>query len=440
MTERYVLLGLARARSSWLSAVSRWADSAALPVEFVPCVSVEEVRARLGSGRPYSALLIDGAVPSLDRDTIGAVRRSGSVTLVVDDLPARRDWSALGAACVLAPNFTPDDLMGALRTSAPTVGRDAIAPTDGETSEPRPRGQLVAVIGSGGVGASVSAIALAQGLARGRLSRRRTQPEPHRDVLLADMCRRADQAMFHDTRVVVPGIQEVVEAHRSGVPALHDVRRQTFDVPRRGYRLMLGLRRSTHWVMLRATAFEAALDSLLASAQIVVADVDADLEGAADTGSMDVEDRHLLTRSILSRSDAVVLVGESSLKGLHALVRLADDVRRFGVAASRTMIALNRAPRSPKQRRSEAHALREILEAQSPGASRALIDVVHLPSRRLEADLRDGAPLSEPLPSTLAEPVARALGVLPARDVATSPDPIPIEPGSLAMFSDGKVP
>jgi len=35
--ERYVLLGLASARSTWFAAVAHWANSGSVPAEFVKC-------------------------------------------------------------------------------------------------------------------------------------------------------------------------------------------------------------------------------------------------------------------------------------------------------------------------------------------------------------------------------------------------------------------
>ena len=60
--ERFVVLGLAPARAAWFRSVGVWATSGALPAEFLKCVSAEEVRARLASGRPFSALVADAGL------------------------------------------------------------------------------------------------------------------------------------------------------------------------------------------------------------------------------------------------------------------------------------------------------------------------------------------------------------------------------------------
>ena len=45
--DRWVLLGLAGPRSGWFADVSRWANESTIPVDFVKCVSADEVRARM---------------------------------------------------------------------------------------------------------------------------------------------------------------------------------------------------------------------------------------------------------------------------------------------------------------------------------------------------------------------------------------------------------
>src|SRR5207245_2518522 len=61
--DRFVVLGVASARAPWFRAVSQWAHAASVPLEFLKCLSPEEVRARLGSGQPLSALRADAGVP-----------------------------------------------------------------------------------------------------------------------------------------------------------------------------------------------------------------------------------------------------------------------------------------------------------------------------------------------------------------------------------------
>ena len=45
--EHFVVLGVARPRTSWLGEVGHWANSSMLPIEFIRCVSIDEARSRL---------------------------------------------------------------------------------------------------------------------------------------------------------------------------------------------------------------------------------------------------------------------------------------------------------------------------------------------------------------------------------------------------------
>ncbi len=429
MRERYVLLGLARARSDWFRTVGRWSTAAMLPAEFVRCVSVEELRARLDSARAFSAVLVDGSLPGVDRDLIAMAGELGVAVLVVDT-ETTRDWRALGAAAVLAEAFSRDELLEVLQATASPVGTALLATeklgegTDGEL------GSLIAVTGPGGTGASTVAIALAQGLAAEAIDR-----PPRPTVLLADLCRVADQAMLHDPGVLVPSIQELVEAHRTGIPSASAVLAQTFDVPNRGYRLLLGLRRPRHWVALRPRALEQTLDSLQRAVDTVVADVDADVEGEAETGSIDVEDRNRLSRTALSRAEVVLVVGGPGMQGLYAVVRTINELLEFGVAPGRMLPVIARGPRSPRARAELTAALSSLVTAGGPSDGIVLANPLHLPERPVDQALRDGVAL----PGSLARSLARATESIRARAEAPPrdepPTPVRIAPGSLGSFT-----
>ncbi len=235
-SERYVTLGLARVRSTWFSDVARWATSGSLAMDFVKTVSIEEVRARLESGRPFSALLIDGGLPGIDRDLLELAREHGCAPVIVVDGDGR-DWDAVGAVDTLAPGFGPTELEAVLAERATPIGRADELPGQVEAS-PHPggfRARVVAVTGPGGTGRSVVSMSLAQGIA--------AAPAHADTVVLADLALHADHAVLHDARDVIPGVLELVEAHRSGAPAAEEVRSLTFDVAGRDYRLLLGLRR-----------------------------------------------------------------------------------------------------------------------------------------------------------------------------------------------------
>lgn len=349
--DRYVVLGLAHVRSGWFTEVARWSTSGSIPVEFVKCVSTEELRARMQSGRPFSAALLDGRLPAVDRDLMAGLHDAGVPTLVVPPGAEGPDWVALGAAATLALPLDRGALLDALSDHARLIGAVDRELTDlrGPSVPPAWLGRLVAVTGRSGAGTSTIAAALAQSLA--------DDPRNAGDVVLADLARHAHQALLHDARDVVPGIQELVEANRSGRPSADQVRRLSFDVPCRGYRLVLGLRRPSDWVTIRSRAFGAALDGLRSTARVVVADIDADLEGEATTGSLDIEDRNLLARTVASRADIVVAVATPTTTGLHSLILQLADLRAIGVPGERILVLLNRAPRGARARAELARAV-----------------------------------------------------------------------------------
>jgi hypothetical protein len=447
MRERYVLLGLARARADWFRTVGQWANAGVLPVEFLRCVSAEELRTRLRSGRPFSAVLVAADVPGLDRDLVAEARSVGTAVIVVDDEPARRDWRELGAAAVLGPSFSRDDLLDALGATSELVGGATLVEDEPVATASGPGGHLVAVTGPGGTGASTVAIALAQGIAAGTwlvgppgasgsgaaVGRARSAQPP--SVLLADLCLTADQAMLHDARTLVPGVQELVEAHRTAVPRLAELHEQTFEVPERGYRLLLGLRRRRHWATLRPRAVGATLDSLQRLADVVVADVESEVDGEAETGSLEVEDRNLLARATMARADVVAVVGEPSMKGIVALVRTIADLLGFGVPIERLLPVLARSPRSPRQRGELGRSVAELLTATAGAASARMCPVLHLPARDLDPYLRDGSPLPAPLPRSTARAVAAVLERAGAASAAAAAEPERIQPGQLSGFT-----
>lgn len=420
--ERYVIAGLARARADWFRTVGQWATAGAAPIEFVRCVSVSELRSRLTSGRPFSAVMLEGDLVGVDRDLLAVARESGAAVLVVTDR-ADRDWASLGAAAVLPTDLSREQLLDVLGSKAMPV-RHALADpdADGDDRPGRERaGRVIAVTGAGGVGTSTAAIALAEGLAA-----------EDDDVLLADLQRYAEQAMLHDTRVVVPGIQELVEAHRTSTPAVAQVRDQTFHVEARGYHLLLGLRRSAQWVTLRPRALEAAIASLRRSFELIVCDVAPDLEGEAETSSIDVEERNLPARLAVAHAEVVVAVGQPTLKGLYSLVRVIGELVAYGTPPERIVPVLNQAPRSPKKRAELSRSLADLVLTQA--GARSLPNPVFLPDKPVDQALRDGVGLPKPLPATLAAAVRGVLARTDGPRPETAAEPVPVAPGSLGTI------
>jgi len=422
--ERYVVLGLAQARSGWFKSMAQWANSGTISAEFVKCVSGEEMRARLASGRPFSALLVDAALPALDRDLVDAARAVGCVTIAVDDRRGTGDWDALGVAGVLPDFFDPKALLDLLGTHASMIGRGDTLPGDSAPeSDPGPRGRVAAVCGPGGTGVSTAAVALAQGLA--------DEARHRRSVLLADLSLHAEQAMLHDARDVVPGVQELVEAHRSRRVPPEEVRTLTFDVHERGYHLLLGLRQARAWTTIRPRAFEAAFASLRGAYRVTVCDIDADLEGEEEGGSIEVEERNVMSRTAALAADVVFAVGLAGMKGLHSLVRVLNELRAVGVAADRVVPVVNRAPKGGRARSEITSALADLTRAGGGSFS----PPVFLPERRVEEPLLDGVRLS----ATLSSPLRGAFAAIVDHG-APAPAPSPgkpqlVRPGSLGSWS-----
>ncbi len=429
--DRYVVIGLAHVRSPWFTEVARWATVGSLPVEFVKCVSVDELLARVAGGRRFSAALLDGRLPAVDRDLLASLADAGIATLVVETSAERGpDWTELGATARLAARFDRPALLDALATHAALVGLADDGPGPAASAPPTAtwRGRLVAVTGRSGSGASTLAAALAQGLAH--------DPRYAGDVVLADLARHAHLALLHDARDVVPGIQEVVEAHRTGRPNAEQLRRLSFDVPGRGYRLVLGLRRPRDWVTIRPRAFAAALDGLRRTARVVVADTDADLEGEAETGSFDIEDRNLVARTTTSAADLVVVVATPSTSGVHGLVSQLEALRGHGVPGGRILTVINRAPRHVRARAELGRAIANLTgAADHPDPHLGPVYVAE--RRHVDALHRDLARFPGPLVDPPSAAVRELLDRLPARDLQEQPvEPVAIAPGSLGRWAD----
>ncbi len=422
---RYVVLGLARPGRRWLSAVGRWAAAAALPVEFLPCPSSSELLTRVDSGRVFSAALLDGDLPAVDRDLLAALREAGITPLVVRGTRPERDWTGLGTVAVLSATFAPEDLLTTLAAHASMIDEGlarSVPAGQVRTSFVVP-GRVAAVCGTGGSGASTAASALAQGLmADGRYGR---------PVLLADFCRRAEQGLLHHARAPLPGVLELLEAHRHGLPSDEQVLGLTAPVARRGYRLLLGLRAPHHWTMVRPRSLAAAVASLRHVFPVAVFDTDGDFESEEEAGSVDVEERNLLARHPTQRADVVFVVGRPGMKGLHSLARALGDVRRLGVDVDRIVPVVNLAPSAPQARADITQALGRLLaEAGTGPAPRPLF----LPECQVEAAFQAGQALPAPLPALLVDAFAvtlqrtRAGLHLPARPV-----PEPVRPGALGV-------
>lgn len=436
--ERYVALGLATTRAAWFNDVARWATVGSAPIEFVKCISAEELTARLGSGRVFSVILIDAGTNAIDRDLLDLAANRKVPVVVVDDGRTQRDFTALGAHTVLPVEFSRDQLIDTLRHVSTMIGGATALPVadpaggDGSCT----RGLLFGVAGCGGTGASTVAIALAQGLATANLA---TADTPQ-GVVLADLCLDAEQAMLHDARDIVPGVQELVEAHRSGQPSESEIVGLTFATDTRGYRLLLGLRRHRDWTSLRPRSFESALGGLRRAFAQVVVDMDSDVEGEAATGSIEIEERNIMARTVSLRTDLLVVVGRPGIKGIHALVRTVNGFRDHGVAPARVLAVFNGAPRNPRLRAELSRSFADLTGATA-GLAPVMGPVFLLTRRGLDDAHRDGTRLPPGLCRQVTDAVlatarraeANAVG---DDDVEHENEPSRIRPGSLGRWSE----
>lgn len=436
--ERFVLLALAQVGSRWFLEAGRWSTSGSLPIELVKTVSMEEVRSRLRSGRAFSALLVDDAVPGLDRDLFELAAGAHCAVVVVDHGRAQRSWTEVGAAATLPDSFDAPALLQVLSLAARPIGSDTGVVAG--LLDPMPRsssdaeGQVVAVTGAGGTGASTIAMALAQHAAA---------HHPTGAVLLADLARRADQAMLHGTPDVVPGVQELADAHRLGQPDPTEVRSLTWQIGTRGYDLLLGLRRPRDWTSLRPGTVRATIDGLRRAYALTIADVDADLEGERTTGSVDVEERNALARSTVDAAELVVVVGSPDMKGVHSLLRVVREVLEHGVEAERVLVVVNRAPRSPRARAELARAIGSLAGSGASADGDASSATTHLPSplfagerRQLDLTVRDVARLPDAWVRPIGSAVLDLLSHRSAPRPADAQEPVLLAAGSLGTWSD----
>lgn len=423
---RFVVLGLAAPSADWFRTLGQWSTAGNVPIDFVKCVSVDELRARLASTRQFSAALLDADLGAVDRDLIAAVQDAGCAAVILDRR-RRRDWSELGASATLDGQLDREELLDVLKTHSRLMIAAETIPGTPSSAPPGHRGSLVTLCGPGGGGSSLIATALAQGMA------------PYGSTVLCDFARNAQQAVLHDARDLFPGVSELTELYRHGRPESSDVRAKTFLVEQRGYHLLLGLRQSHAWGTLRIRAFEAALDGLRSAFDVVVADSDADVEGARQGGSTDVEDRNLMARCTLLSADAILVVGWGNLKGVHSLTRTIGDLVALGAEGQRIVPVINRSPRRSRWRAETAKALAELTASVVNETNQlTLPSPIFLPEREVEGSLRDGGPLPDPL----VRPVVAATKAVLQRCGPlgeSMPEPLAVRPGSLGHWNNDDV-
>ena len=248
-------------------------------------------------------------------------------------------------------------------------------------------------------------MAIAQTLAAALGQRSLPEGAPMR-VALVDGTRRAAAAMYHDVGDVLPGLPELVEAHRHDELDPSEVRRLLFSQRERGYDLLLGARRPRDLAVMRPAPLAAAIDALRRSYDVVVVEHDPDLDGEDETGSIDVEELHGLARRATALADLVVAVGRPGMWGLHRHVRLLEELDDAGLDPRRVQPVVNHAPPTPGQRALHTRTLARLIEPVEHGPRRPPLFLAH--NRHVANRLRG----AEPLPQRWSRPLARSLPAL----------------------------
>ena len=424
MTDRFVVLAVSTHRSGWFADVGRWSHAGAIPVDCAKCLSVDQLRVRLRSGRPHSAALLDANATGVDRDVIHELHDAGVAALIVGGETDRAAWLALGADAVLT-DVSPDALLQTLRAHAAMVPAAEWHPPTDDDAPIDAAGRVIAVCGPGGTGVSTIAAAIAQQLGGTRAGNR---------VLLADLCLRAEQGVLHDAGDIGPGVQELVDQSRTTTPSVDQVRAHTYAVPVRSYALLLGLRAPAAWTTLRPRAVATALVALRRAFDVVVCDTDGDFEGQADTGSSDLEERNAMSRGAARGADTVIVVGAAGLKGVYSVSRVINEAVALGVDAERIVPLFNRTRRSS---RSNSKLAKALLATLPTSIAVDLAPPVFVAERDIENVISD----VRRLPAALGDPAATAVNRLFARLPVTTairhtPAPKPIVPGSLATEAE----
>ena len=386
---RHRVATVGRPGPAWPRAVARWGSGATLPLDVTTCVSAEELRVLVGSATVDLAI-VEVGLPGVDRVLADEVRRSGTVLAVVTTPALAAAAERLCPDAVLAADFDADALAAVLQ--AHTRDRAAPAAHPGSDEAPSEPGDLIAVTGPGGAGASTVAQALATHRARTG------------DVLLADLALEGDQHVRHGVNAGNDGVFELAEALRHA-PA--DAVVPPTVAQDAGYDLLCGLRRRQEWTVLSGSVIDALLVTLRRPDCLVVADVTADLDGRVESGSLDLEERNGLARAAVTCARAVVVVGRWSTTGVHRLVRALLDLEAHGIARDRLHPVLNHAPRGRGGQALACRAVGGLLEELGGDPWRSPLCVRH--EAGVEHSVREGAPL----PPRFVRRVGRVLDAPP---------------------------
>jgi MinD-like ATPase involved in chromosome partitioning or flagellar assembly len=408
------LLGLVSRTASWPQRLEAWSLAGAVPFTVSYCQSVAHLQARLDTATTPRGVLLDGDLSLVDRDLLAGIAAADGVAVVIAGARRRRQWRDLGAAAALPNGFEQHHLLAALRS---------VLPADHSPPPRAPASPLVAVTGAGGTGASVTAIAVAQGLAAAR-----------RRVLLVDCCLHAEQAMLHNAHGGHAGLLDVIDLHAERSLERHQVRQLALGIVERGYYLLPGLTRARHWSRVPSGSLQSTLRAVREAFDVVVADIDPDVEGEAQGGSIEVEERNVLARTVALEADAIVVVGQATMKGVHALVRVMAELLEIGLRPERLLPVLNHAPAAAGARAELGRAVGHLMEGVT--ADRSVRPVLYAPTVELEEQLREREAVADTWATLLAGAVTSLVDRSSDDDVR-SRAPEPVAAGTLGHWADG---
>lgn len=128
------------------------------------------------------------------------------------------------------------------------------------------------------------------------------------DVVLADLTRTGRLGRPGDDALARPSLRDLVDAHRWIAHPGAAVREQVPRPHDRPYAVLPGLDDPLDWTTLGARSIAATLATLRGGEhEALVALVDPDLEGEAETGSSGIEARHQLARTTVAHADLLVV-------------------------------------------------------------------------------------------------------------------------------------
>ena len=251
-------------------------------------------------------------------------------------------------------------------------------------------------------------------------------------VALVDAALDASLALLHDNGDVVPGLQELVELRRTGRPDPDQFRASLWTCPTR---LRPAARAPAPPGLDHAATTGARGRRRLPAAHVCDRGGRhrGRLEGEAETGSLDIQDRNACARLLTGEADVVVVTGVGGVVGVHRLVRTLAALAAHGVDSQRLLPVVARAPRITAPAGRGLTHRRALLGELAPGT--ATVSPLMVPFRRdLESVLVDGSPLPRAFCTPLGAAVAVVLERTGDRTAAGHDrEPVPVRPGSLGL-------